>query len=119
MSAFIRSIDVAPKDEEHSHGVSGGGVGGMGGMMGAGLYTLVGLPSTKVYVQHFKRRIGVQERPFHVVHVPEQSFVPGNAAGRFPEELIGRMWNASMIADDEEYWPFEGEYWADEYSGWR
>jgi TolA-binding protein len=41
------------------------------------------------------------------------------AAGRFPEELIGRMWNASMIADDEEYWPFEGEYWADEYSGWR
>jgi TolA-binding protein len=41
------------------------------------------------------------------------------AAGRFPEELIGRMWNASMIADDEEYWPFEGVYWADEYSGWR
>jgi TolA-binding protein len=41
------------------------------------------------------------------------------AAGRFPEELIGRIWNASMIADDEEYWPFEGEYWSDEYSGWR
>ncbi len=41
------------------------------------------------------------------------------AAGRFPEELIGRMWNASMINDDEEYWPFEGEYWADEYGGWR
>ncbi|HEY5928559.1 MAG TPA: tetratricopeptide repeat protein [Kofleriaceae bacterium] len=41
------------------------------------------------------------------------------AAGRFPEELIGRLWNASMIADDEEYWPFEGVYWADEYSGWR
>ncbi len=41
------------------------------------------------------------------------------AAGRFPEELIGRMWNASMINDDEEYWPFEGEYWADEYAGWR
>ncbi len=41
------------------------------------------------------------------------------AAGRFPEELIGRLWNASMIADDEEYWPWEGEYWADEYSGWR
>ena len=32
MLAFIRSIDVAPKDEEHSHGVPGGGVGGMGGM---------------------------------------------------------------------------------------
>lgn len=41
------------------------------------------------------------------------------AAGRFPEELIGRLWNASMIADDEEYWPFQGEYWSDEYSGWR
>src|SRR6478609_2457493 len=41
------------------------------------------------------------------------------AAGRFPEELIGRLWNASMIADDEEYWPFEGVYWADEYSGYR
>ena len=41
------------------------------------------------------------------------------AAGRFPEELIGRLWNASMIGDDEEYWPFEGVYWADEYSGYR
>ncbi len=41
------------------------------------------------------------------------------AAGRFPEELIGRLWNASMIGDDEEYWPFEGEFWADEYAGWR
>jgi tetratricopeptide (TPR) repeat protein len=41
------------------------------------------------------------------------------AAGRFPEELIGRLWNASMIGDDEEYWPFQGEYWADEYAGWR
>jgi len=41
------------------------------------------------------------------------------AAGRFPEELVGRMWNASMIGDDEEYWPFQGEYWADEYEGWR
>ncbi len=41
------------------------------------------------------------------------------AAGRFPEELIGKLWNASMIADDEEYWPWQGEYWADEYSGFR
>ena len=41
------------------------------------------------------------------------------AAGRFPEELIGRLWNASMIGDDEELWPFQGEYWADEYEGWR
>ncbi len=41
------------------------------------------------------------------------------AAGRLPEELIGRLWNASMIGDDEEYWPFQGEYWADEFSGYR
>ncbi|HET7501058.1 MAG TPA: hypothetical protein VFK02_08650 [Kofleriaceae bacterium] len=41
------------------------------------------------------------------------------ASGRFPEELIGRLWNASMIGDDEEYWPWQGEYWADEYEGWR
>ncbi len=41
------------------------------------------------------------------------------AAGRFPEELRGRLWNASMIGDDEEFWPYQGEYWADEYEGWR
>ncbi len=41
------------------------------------------------------------------------------AAGRFPEELIGRLWNAGMIGDDEEFWPWQGEYWADEYEGWR
>jgi hypothetical protein len=41
------------------------------------------------------------------------------AQGRFPEELIGRLWNASMIGDDEEYWPWQGEYWADEYEGFR
>jgi hypothetical protein len=41
------------------------------------------------------------------------------AAGRFPEELIGKLWNPSMIGDDEEYWPWQGEYWADEYEGWR
>jgi len=41
------------------------------------------------------------------------------AAGRFPEELIGRLWNASLIGDDEEFWPFQGEYWSDEYEGYR
>ena len=41
------------------------------------------------------------------------------AAGRFPEELIGKLWNASMIGDDEEFWPWEGEFWSDEYEGWR
>jgi hypothetical protein len=24
-----------------------------------------------------------------------------------------------LIGDDEEFWPFEGEYWADEYEGYR
>jgi hypothetical protein len=41
------------------------------------------------------------------------------ASGRFPAELIGRLWNAGQIGDDEEVWPMEGEYWADEYEGFR
>lgn len=41
------------------------------------------------------------------------------AAGRWPPELHGRLWEEGLIGDDEEYWPFQGEYWADEYEGWR
>jgi hypothetical protein len=41
------------------------------------------------------------------------------ASGRFPPELFGRMWEEGLIGDDEELWPFEGEYWADEYENWR
>ena len=41
------------------------------------------------------------------------------AAGRWPAELHGRLWEEGLIGDDEEYWPFQGEYWADEYEGWR
>ncbi|MCE9574474.1 MAG: hypothetical protein K8W52_15105 [Deltaproteobacteria bacterium] len=41
------------------------------------------------------------------------------AAGRFPAELHGRLWEQGLIGDDEEYWPFEGEYWKDEYEGFR
>ena len=41
------------------------------------------------------------------------------AAGRYPPELHGKMWEHGLIGEDEEYWPFEGEYWADEYEGWR
>lgn len=41
------------------------------------------------------------------------------AAGRYPVELHGRLWEQGLIGDDEEYWPFQGEYWADEYEGWR
>ena len=39
--------------------------------------------------------------------------------GRFPAELHGTLWEEGLIGDDEELWPAEGEYWADEYQGWR
>jgi hypothetical protein len=29
------------------------------------------------------------------------------------------MWEQGLIGDDEELWPFQGEFWADEYEGWR
>lgn len=41
------------------------------------------------------------------------------ASGRFPAELHGHLWEHGLIGDDEEFWPFQGEYWADEYEGWR
>ena len=41
------------------------------------------------------------------------------ASGRFPAELHGHLWEQGLIGDDEEFWPFQGEYWADEYEGWR
>ncbi len=41
------------------------------------------------------------------------------ASGRFPAELHGQLWEQGLIGDDEEFWPFEGEFWADEYEGWR
>jgi tetratricopeptide (TPR) repeat protein len=41
------------------------------------------------------------------------------AAGRFPPELFGKMWEKGLIGDDEEWWPFEGEFWKDEYEGFR
>lgn len=41
------------------------------------------------------------------------------ASGRYPPELHGRLWEEGLIGDDEEFWPFQGEYWADEYEGWR
>lgn len=37
------------------------------------------------------------------------------AAGRFPPELIDPLRIQGLLRDDEEYWPFEGEYWHDEY----
>jgi tetratricopeptide (TPR) repeat protein len=41
------------------------------------------------------------------------------ASGRFPAELHGKLWEQGLIGDDEELWPFEGEFWHDEYEGWR
>lgn len=37
------------------------------------------------------------------------------AAGRFPPELIDPLHMQSLLRDDEEYWPFEGENWPDEF----
>jgi hypothetical protein len=41
------------------------------------------------------------------------------SSGRYPAELHGRLWEQGLIGDDEEFWPFEGEFWSDEYEGWR
>ena len=38
---------------------------------------------------------------------------------RMRSRLNGKLWEEGLISDDEEYWPAEGEYWADEYEGWR
>ena len=37
------------------------------------------------------------------------------AAGRFPAELRNPLLIQGFLASDEEYWPFEGEDWPDEY----
>jgi hypothetical protein len=37
------------------------------------------------------------------------------AAGRFPPELVDPLHVQSLLRDDEEYWPFEGEDWPDEF----
>ena len=37
------------------------------------------------------------------------------AAGRFPPELRDPLRVQGLLNDDEEYWPFEGEDWPDEY----
>jgi TolA-binding protein len=37
------------------------------------------------------------------------------AAGRFPAELRNPLLIQGFLKDDEEYWPFEGEDWPDEY----
>lgn len=37
------------------------------------------------------------------------------SAGRFPAELKRRKQTPTLLSDDEEYWPYEGEDWPDEY----
>lgn len=37
------------------------------------------------------------------------------AKGRFPPELRARPRTQAYLGDDEEYWPYEGEDWPDEY----
>jgi len=37
------------------------------------------------------------------------------AGGRFPPELADPLRMQSLLRDDEEYWPFEGEDWPDEF----
>lgn len=37
--------------------------------------------------------------------------------GLLPQTLVDSLDAARYLADDEEYWPFEGEDWADEYVG--
>jgi hypothetical protein len=40
-------------------------------------------------------------------------------AGRYSSDLFGKLETEGLIRDDEEYWPYEGEYWADEYDNFR
>ena len=39
--------------------------------------------------------------------------------GRFPAELFATLQLEGLMGDDEEYWPFEGEYWSDEYENYK
>ena len=40
-------------------------------------------------------------------------------AGRLDAALYAKLKTEGTLGDDEEYWPFEGEYWADEYENYR
>jgi tetratricopeptide (TPR) repeat protein len=39
--------------------------------------------------------------------------------GRFPADLFATLQLEGLMGDDEEYWPFEGEYWSDEYENYK
>ena len=39
--------------------------------------------------------------------------------GRYPADLFATLQLEGLMGDDEEYWPFEGEYWSDEYENYK
>ena len=39
--------------------------------------------------------------------------------GRYPAEHVRELQLEGLMGDDEEYWPFEGEYWSDEYENYK
>lgn len=39
--------------------------------------------------------------------------------GRFPADIFHKLEVEGLIGDDEEYWPYEGEYWKDEYENYK
>jgi tetratricopeptide (TPR) repeat protein len=39
--------------------------------------------------------------------------------GRYSSDIFGKLETEGLIRDDEEYWPYEGEYWADEYDNYK
>ncbi|MDB4987967.1 MAG: Tetratricopeptide repeat domain protein, partial [Myxococcaceae bacterium] len=41
------------------------------------------------------------------------------SAGRFPAELSLSHQKPALLSDDQEYWPFEGEDWSDEFQETR
>jgi hypothetical protein len=41
------------------------------------------------------------------------------AAGKIPAELFHKLQAEGALQDDEEYWPYEGEHWSDEYSRFK
>jgi hypothetical protein len=40
-------------------------------------------------------------------------------AGRYSAALYAKLKSEGALGDDEEYWPFEGEHWSDEYENFR
>jgi tetratricopeptide (TPR) repeat protein len=39
--------------------------------------------------------------------------------GRYPPDLFAKLQLEGLMGDDEEYWPFEGEHWGDEYENYK